>query len=118
MGTFFHPITLIGPAGEMETVEALVDTGSTFSTMPRPLLERLGVVPFARARLRLADGRVAEEDLGEVLAEVDGLRRRTIICVFGGPGALAILGAHTLEAFLLGVDPEQRRLVPLEAWWA
>jgi predicted aspartyl protease len=118
LGTFFHPITLIAPSGAAETLEALVDTGSTFTTVPSPILERLGVAPFASVRLRLADGRVAERDIGEVRAEVDGLPGRTIICVFGEPDAPATLGAQTLETFLLGVDPDQKRLVPLEAWWA
>lgn len=118
MGTFFHPITLIGPTGATETVEALVDTGSSFTAVPRRILERLGVVPFARVRLRLANGQLVEADIGEVRAELDGLPRRTIFCVFGEAGAAPVIGAHTLEAFLLGVDPDQRRLVPLEAWWA
>ncbi len=119
MGTFFQPLTLIGPAGGLrETLQALVDTGSTFSTVPRPVLEQLGVVPFTIARLRLATGEIVQRELGEVAAEVDGLPRRTIICVFGDAGSSALLGAQTLETFLLGVDPDGRRLVPVEAWWA
>jgi predicted aspartyl protease len=118
VGTFFHTIRLISPSGVSEVLEALVDTGSTFTTVPRPILERLGVVPFARARLRLANGQIAEQDIGEVLAEIDGLHRRTVVCVFGEPDAPPLIGAQTLETFLLGVDPDQRRLVPLEAWWA
>jgi clan AA aspartic protease len=117
MGTFFHPITIIGPNGE-ETVEALVDTGSTFSTFPRELLERLGVTPFTRARVRLADGQVVVTDLGEVRAEIDGLHPRTIPCAFGDNGALTTIGATALEYFQLAVDPDGRRLVPVEGWWA
>ncbi len=117
MGTFFHPITLIGPAGQ-ESVDALVDTGSTFTTIPRPILERLGVVAFTRARLRLATGEAEITDLGEVIAELDGQDGRTVICAFGRPDAPPTIGAHALEAFLLGVDPEQKRLVPLNGWWA
>ena len=118
MGTFFHPITITGPTGESETVEALVDTGSTFTTVPRPVLERLGVVPFTRGRVRLANGQVVQAELGEVTAEINGQDARTIICVFGEATAPPLLGAHTLEAFLLGVDPDGKRLVPLEGWWA
>jgi len=118
MGTFFHPITLTGPTGESETIDALVDTGSTFSAIPRPVLERLGITPFSRARVRLADGQVTQADLGEVIAELDGGDQRTIICAFDEPTAPALLGAHTLEAFLLGVDPGAQRLVPVEGWWA
>ena len=118
MGTFFHPLTLIGPDGARETIEALVDTGSTFTTVPRPVLARLEITPFTKARMRLANGQVVEREIGEVRAEVDGLQQRTIVCVFGEPDAPALLGAQTLETFLLGVDPDQRRLVPVEGWWA
>jgi predicted aspartyl protease len=118
LGTFFHAFTLIATSGATETLEALVDTGSTFSTVPRTILERLGVTAFARVRLRLADGRLAERDIGEVRAEIDGLPGRNIICIFGEPEAPVTMGAQALETFLLGVDPDQKRLVPLEAWWA
>ena len=44
MGTFTHTITLISTPGEArETVEALVETGAAFSSVPAPVLERLGV---------------------------------------------------------------------------
>ena len=42
----------------------------------------------------------------------------TVICVFGEPDAPATIGAHTLEAFLLGVGPVGRRLIPVEGYWA
>ncbi len=118
MGTFFHPITLVGAAGDSETLDALVDTGSSFTTVPREVLMRLGCTPFTRARLRLANGHVIEADLGEITAELNGGVPRTIICAFGEPGSAPLIGAQALENFMLGVDPDQKRLVPLEGWWA
>lgn len=116
MGTFFQPIILLSEQGASETVEALVDTGSTFSTIPSPVLERLGVRPHRTIRLRLANGQVDERQVGRVMAELDGVQEETL-CVFGGPNDLPTIGAHTLEAFLLGVDPDGQRLVPVEGWW-
>jgi predicted aspartyl protease len=118
MGTFFQPLTLLSEQGASETVEALVDTSSTFSTVPAPLLVRLGIAPFAKARLRLASGQVVERDIGSVDAELDGQPRRPIICVFGDAGGPNLIGAQTLESFLLGVDPEAKRLIPVDGWWA
>ncbi|HVP06178.1 MAG TPA: excinuclease ABC subunit UvrB [Dehalococcoidia bacterium] len=118
MGTFFHPITLFRADGAPETFDALVDTGSSFSTVPAPVLSRLGVKPFAKVRLRLATGEAVMRDIGEVRATFDGQEPRTIICVFGDPDAPALIGAQALENFMLGVDPDQKRLVPLEGWWA
>jgi hypothetical protein len=34
MGVFYQPITLIGPSGVRETVEAMVDTGAMFTVIP------------------------------------------------------------------------------------
>lgn len=119
MGTFTHLITLYSASGEAsETLEALVDTGSSFTTMPAPILERLGIARFATIRLRLATGQVVERDIGEAVVELNGLPRRTVICVFGDRDAPPSIGAQTLETFLLGVDPDQKQLVPLEGWWA
>lgn len=117
MGTFFHPITLLAVAGGgSETVEALVDTGSTFTAVPSPVLERLGVAPHRALRLRLADGRIDERRVGRVLAELDGAKEE-ILCAFGEPDDLPTIGAHTLEAFLLAADPVEKRLVPVEGFW-
>src|SRR3990170_5365063 len=96
MGTFFHPITITGPTGASETVEALVDTGASFTTAPAALLERLGVRPHSTTRLRIATGEVVEWPWGWVTVELDGVREQTP-CVFGAGAAPAVIGAVTLE---------------------
>ena len=117
MGTFHHPITLIGATGaESETLIGLVDTGATFTSVPTPTLKRLGVIPQRRIRFKLANGETMEQDVGEVLAEIDGMTA-TIICVFNAEDAQPLIGAHTLEAFLLAVDPVEQKLVPTDALW-
>ena len=117
MGTFTCELTLIASSGEeSEIVTALVDTGATFTSVPSPILVRLGVVPQRQIRLKLANGEVVEHQMGEVVAEIDSTRR-TIICIFGPPDAQPLMGAHTLEAFLLAVDPAEQRLVQVEALW-
>ena len=117
MGTFTHPITLLASSGaESETLTALVGTGAKFTSVPSSTLDRLGVTPQSRIRLRLADGSVVEHDIGEVVAEMDGVER-TIICIFSPEDSQPLIGAHTLEAFLLAVDPVEQTLVPTEALW-
>jgi len=115
MGTFFHPITLISPSGGRETLEALVDTGSTFSSFPRSILERLDVQPRRKVRLRLANRKLSELDVGLVEVELDGVRDFTF-CTFGEPESPAVIGAVTLEVFQFGVDPGRKKLVPSEGW--
>ena len=117
MGTFAHTITLIADSGDRtEPLEALVDTGSTFTSVPAPILERLGVVPHRTVNLRLANGNLERRAIGEVRAELDGVQH-TIICIFGEPDSPPVIGAHTLEAFLLAADRVARRLVPTEGLW-
>ncbi len=116
VGTFTHPITLVSATGQdSETIDALIDTGATFSMFPAAVLERLRVTPFGQIRARLANGEEEQLDLGQVNAELDGVRR-PIFCLFGVPAAPPLIGAHALEAFLLMVDPVDGRLVPKEAY--
>jgi predicted aspartyl protease len=114
--TTFHVTVEIGTlrGSRWEPVDVLVDTGSTFSTIPRPLLARVGIQPVRRIPFDLADGSVVESDVGEARVRFDGSQAMTIV-VFGEAGEPALLGAHTLEALLLGVDPVNRRLVPVHA---
>ena len=112
MGTFAYTITLVSASGDtLETVEALVDTGATFTSVPTPVLERLGVEPERTVRLRLANGQIEERPLGTVRAELNGTQS-TIPCVFGQPGEPSVIGAVTREIFLLSVDPVEQKLVP------
>ena len=116
MGTFTHTITLVSASGdERETVEALVDTGAMFTVVPKPLLERLGVRSFDTLPVRFANGQIERWSLGQLEAELDG-RRRPVLCLFGAPEAPPLIGAHTLEAFLMTVDPAEQKLVPKEAY--
>ena len=49
------------------------------------------------------------------MVELDGNEGPTYV-VFGNQDSPAIIGAVTLEGFLLGVDPVEKRLVPVEGW--
>src|SRR5687768_13892002 len=64
MGAFLHPLTLTGPTGTRQHMDALVDTGAAFTTVPAPTLEALGVEPHRTMRFRLADGRLVDWRLG------------------------------------------------------
>jgi aspartyl protease family protein len=84
MGTFRVAIEIGDAAGERwETVEALVDTGATYTTVPAELLRRLGVTPHARDTFVLADGRRVEHDIGHSWIRVSGRSVVTLV-VFAG----------------------------------
>jgi predicted aspartyl protease len=117
VGIFFHPITVIGPTGERVTVDALVDSGSTFTSLPGETLRRLGVRPQRQVSLRFTDGTSHLQEVGVADVEVEGLSGPTYV-VFGQSGSPPAIGATTLEHFLLGIDPVARKLVPVEGWQA
>lgn len=96
-------------------MEAMVDTGSTFTWLPRPLLEGLGHVPRFRLSLRMADGRRVQRDATDDVPVRIGEAVRGVVCVFAEAGEQALLGATTLESHLLAADPVARRLVPVDA---
>jgi clan AA aspartic protease len=92
-------------------VEATVDTGAAYTTLPSRLLHELGITPMGKRRFLLADGRRTYMDYGEARASVNGENVTTLV-VFGEDDAPALLGAYTLEGLALAVDPVEQRLVP------
>ncbi len=115
LGTFTYPLAVISADGRRsETVDATVDTGSTYTCLPADLLRELGIVPYRRIRSELADGSVVEDPVGEVRVRVEGVEITTIV-IFADEGAPALLGAYTLEGALLVVDPVRQRLAPTHA---
>lgn len=113
MGTFGARVEIGDIDGvRWEPVEALVDTGATYTTVPASLLDRLGVRPHGRVTFLLADGRQVEADIGRTWVRV-GDRSEVTVVVFGAPESPALLGAYALEGLRLAPDPVNRRLVPV-----
>ena len=81
--------------------------------MPASMLHGLGVRPTRRATFAMADGRRVDSELGEIRMRVNGGESWTV-CVFAEEDTPPLLGAFSLEAFLLGIDPVHERLIPIE----
>ena len=112
MGTFNWPMRISSMDGQQSRdIEATVDTGAAYTTLPASLLREIGVDPMGKRRFLLADGRRMQMDYGEARATVDGESVTTLV-VFGEEGAPPLLGAYTLEGLALAVDPVDQRLVP------
>ena len=112
MGTFNWPLRISSMDGrQARDIEATVDTGASFTTLPASLLRELGIEAAGKRRFLLADGRRTDMDYGQAWATIDGESIVTIV-VFGEDDAPALLGAYTLEGLALAVDPEAQRLVP------
>ena len=99
-------------ASRFETVEALVDTGATYTMMPRSILAGLGISPDRRRTFTLADGREREFDMAHAMVRMDGMAVMTI-AIFGEEGGAPIVGAYTLTGLGLAVDPSGQGLMEL-----
>lgn len=115
MGTFRIPLEVGDSAGQRwQSVEALVDTGSSYSILPSTLLEGLGVTPHDERVFALADGRRIRRRLGRTWVRLDGKSEITLVA-FGTESDVPVVGAYTLEGFGLVVDPVGQRLAPTDA---
>lgn len=118
MGTFDCQVRLESTDGRRTLqLEAMVDTGATYTMVPARLLHELGVKPIREVGLVLADGRHARFGLGEARATIDGESVNTLV-VFGEDGTRPLLGAYTLEGLGMAADPVHGKLIPMPNAWA
>lgn len=113
MGVTYLTIKIVNPQEESKTFERkiLVDSGAIFSVIPASDLKNLGVKPDTKQKFVLANGIEIEKEVGEVkfIYKEWG---RTAPVVFGDEGVY-LLGATTLEAMGLILDPVNRTLEKL-----
>ena len=88
-----------------------MDTGSTYTAVPRELLQRLGVPVERSLPSETADGRILPVDVGETTIRLEGLQFHTPV-IFAEAGEPSLLGVVSLEEAALAVDPVAGRLIP------
>jgi clan AA aspartic protease len=115
MGAFRVRIEVTDAEGtRAEALEALVDTGATYTWVARSVLQTLGHTPDEDREFVLADGRQVTYGIAWVPVRIDSRTRPTPV-VFGDEDTEPLLGVVTLEEFGLGVDAVNQRLVPTPA---
>ena len=113
MGETYVTIEVGDTRGDrFETVEVMVDTGSTYTALPGDLLRRLGVPVAEIAQSELADGSMAPIEVGDTIIRLEGRQFPTPV-IFGGDGEPSLLGVMALERARLAVDPLNGRLIPV-----
>ncbi len=106
----------MGSAEPKEAVELIADTGASYTTLPAPLLEGLGVERERKVNLKIADGSTLTKDVGFVGIDLGEGRRLPATPVIFGEPSVYLLGAMTLEMLSLAADPVNKRLVTVEAY--
>ena len=112
MGTFTARLGVNnGNGGDTQWVEALVDTGATFTVLPASLLQsKVGVEPTAQMAFTFASGEKRLLPVGDVRLIVDDKEGPGRV-VFGGEGQY-LLGATALQILGLMPDTSNHRLIP------
>jgi predicted aspartyl protease len=95
----------------LELTDVMVDTGSQYTWIPRPLLEGLGVQPVRTERFETADGRIFAREVGFAMVFTAG-RGTPTTGAFAGKDDMTLLGAFALEGLNLRVDVVRQELVP------
>jgi clan AA aspartic protease len=95
-----------------EKVEFLIDSGAIYSVVPTPILQRLSIKPLSTQEFRLADGSKITRNKGVAIFKYRNQIGGADV-IFGETGDSVLLGAFTLEALGLTLDPLRRELKPL-----
>ncbi len=86
MGIFNVPLEITGYGnGLFQRVEGMVDTGSSYTFIPRDLLRKLGVLPIDTRSFLLADENMVQYEVGEARIRLEGRELTTLWC--SGPKA-------------------------------
>ena len=89
----------------------LVDSGAVYSVVPEQVLEALGIERTSSEEFILANGEVINRSVGNAYFEYQGKVRAAPV-IFGDQDVF-LLGATTIEALGMMLDPIRRVLKPL-----
>ena len=101
-----------GPAGKQAEVRFLVDSGATYSVLPREVWQAVGLKAKRQMTFTLADGTTIERSISEVYVKLPQGEAHTPV-VLGEDGDQALLGVVTLEILGLVFNPFDRTLQPM-----
>ncbi len=113
MAITFLKIKIINPEHpqKKKLCEFLVDSGAVYSVVPTDVLKKLGIKPTSTQEFILANGETIIRPVGNAYFEYQGKIRGAPV-VFGEKG-IFLLGATTIEALGMVLDPINRTLKPL-----
>ncbi len=92
-------------------LECIVDSGATFTVVPKKILEELDIKPRSSRTFVLANGEKFERSLGNAVVEYKGARGGASV-IFGEEGDFSLLGVTSLEALGLIFDALRQDLKP------
>mgnify|MGYP001611565925 CR=1 FL=1 len=112
MGVTYVEGQVKGLSEERVTVRFLVDSGATYSLLPKVVWKTLQLLPQRRVSFTLADGTAIERDVSEAYVQFPQGEGHTPV-ILGEEGDEALLGVVTLEILGLVLNPFDRTLRPM-----
>jgi clan AA aspartic protease len=112
MGIVSVDVEVSGESGTRATTTFLVDSGASYSVLPRAVWKRLGLRPKRAMRFELADGTEIRRQLSECRFTFAGIDAVSPV-VLGQQKDVALLGTVTLETMGLVLHPFERQLRPM-----
>ena len=113
MGRTYVDIVVHSDSGSV-VVNALADTAATFTKVPRPVFDELGLKVAHEVEVEIGDGRTIRRPLALADVEIDGVRRPVLVSA-GGYGEQPLVGYTTLETLGFKVNTVAHRLEPIPA---
>ena len=113
MAITFINIEVINPEHpeKIKEYKFLVDSGAVYSVLPSDELNKLGIKPTSTEEFILANGEIIKQPVGNAYFKYKGKVRAAPV-IFGEKDVY-LLGATTLEALGMILDPIRRELKPL-----
>ena len=107
------PLTVQGPAGQTQDIEAVIDTGFTgFLTLPTVVVAELGLPFVNTGQATLADGSQVTFDVYDAAVLWDGQR---IYVEAAAADAAPLVGMRLLDRHNLNIDVEDGGGVVIQA---
>jgi len=111
MGISYIEGLVQGPKGE-EKVRFLIDSGTTYSLLPKTVWQKIGLIPKREHTFLLADGRTITRMVSDCYIILPQGEAHTPV-ILGEEDDEAILGVVTLEILGLVFNPFKRTLEPM-----
>ncbi|HLB74709.1 MAG TPA: aspartyl protease family protein [Sedimentisphaerales bacterium] len=112
MGITYVEGRVKGPSEKEELVRFVVDSGATYSLLPKKVWTALGLEATRRESFALADGTTVKRAVSEAYLVLPKGQAHTPV-ILGEEGYVALLGVVTLEILGLVFNPFDRTLNPM-----
>jgi len=104
MGHIYTNVTVRGEKTSIELKDILVDTGATYTVLPRDILEKIGASKLpVQVDITLGNGQKVKAQAYGVVIGIEDVEAPAISITF--PGAQPVIGVETLESIGLRLDP-------------